>query len=183
MSTLPAPAAEIYGRLFAADPGYGLGDHWRPVWDLLRAAVPPGGQLLDVGCGRGGLLHACSEAGIEAVGVDAAPLDASIIACSLPLLPFFDNEFDVVGCFDVLEHLDEVLIPAAIMELHRVCRRRLIVSIATCSDPRTIPGHGEVELHLTQRPLDWWLEATAATVIPVPGQPEWRHYLDIPIGA
>ncbi len=175
--------ARVYTNLFAADPGYGLGHHWRPVWPLILSRLAAGGSWLDVGCGRGGSILAAREAGIPAEGCDLAPCQPWITRAALPVLPYADGGWDVVGCFDVLEHLPEADAPAACAELRRVARRGLVVSVAECSDPRMVDGV-EHELHLTRRPATWWAEQFGgATVIPSPDQPTWRTYLDITIGA
>jgi ubiquinone/menaquinone biosynthesis C-methylase UbiE len=170
---------DIYRRLLA-DPanGYGFGDHWRPVWPTIQASAPH--SLLDVGCGRGGLVSIAKLVGIEARGCDLAPCEPWIDQAELPVLPYANEQFDVVGCFDVLEHLAEYQIGAAIEELRRVCRKLLVVSVAECSDVRDVPGIGPTELHLTRRPVDWWREQFGgAPVWPVFDQPHWRHYLAV----
>jgi 2-polyprenyl-3-methyl-5-hydroxy-6-metoxy-1,4-benzoquinol methylase len=169
---------EIYTRLLS-DPsvGYGFGDHWKPVWSGILATDPA--SLLDVGCGRGGLVEVAQAAGIAAQGCDVAPVHPWIRTATLPVLPYRNAQFDVVGCFDVLEHLPEFQIGAAVDELRRVCRKHLIVSVAECSDVRDVPGLGLVELHLTRKPLSWWLAQCDAEVIPVASDAHWRHYLEI----
>lgn len=173
--------AHVYKTLLSGD-DYGRGDHWQPVWPIITAALPDGGNLLDVGCGRGGMVTEARSGGIKAEGCDIAPCKPWITRATLPRLPYATGQFDVVGCFDVLEHLPESDIPAACAELIRVTGKRLIVSVAWCSDPRMVDGV-EVELHLTRRPIDWWREQfdAASTVIPSPGQPEWRHYLSFEV--
>lgn len=174
--------ARLYANLFAADPGYGQGHHWRPAWPLILSRLAGGGSWLDVGCGRGDSILAAREAGVvAATGCDLAPCHPWITRAALPVLPYDTRGWDVVGCFDVLEHLVEADAIAACAELRRVAREHLIVSVADCSDVREVDGR-PVELHLTRRPAAWWVaQFGGATVIPSPGQPEWRTYLDITI--
>lgn len=171
---------DIYSSLLA-DPAnnYGFGDHWKPIWQTMMAARPT--SLLDVGCGRGGLVQAMRLHGHTAHGCDVAPCEPWIDRAELPLLPYVDGAFDLVGCFDVLEHVPESHVEASIHELRRVCGRQMFVSVAECSDVRNIPGLGRVELHLTRRPVAWWLSAlgVGARILPVRGEPAWRHYLTV----
>jgi 2-polyprenyl-3-methyl-5-hydroxy-6-metoxy-1,4-benzoquinol methylase len=172
--------AQVYSTLLSGN-DYGHGHHWRPVWPLIQSRLADGSSWLDVGCGRGGSVLAAREIGAPAEGCDLAPCQPWITRAALPELPYNTGAWDVVGCFDVLEHLPEADAAAACAELRRVARRHLVVSVAECSDPRTIDGV-EVELHLTRRPVEWWIgHLGAAHIIPAPDQPSWRTYLDITI--
>ena len=60
-------------------------------------------KVLDLGCGRAKFPGS--------IGVDSNPeSDADIIhdLNKFPY-PFHDNEFDVIRCIDILEHLDDVV--------------------------------------------------------------------------
>ncbi len=72
-------------------------------------------KILDVGCGRCEVLDAFSKLGLDVSGIDAserircfAPKTISkleILDFSKELLPFGDNEFDVVFTKSVIEHI------------------------------------------------------------------------------
>ncbi|MCA9288687.1 MAG: methyltransferase domain-containing protein, partial [Phycisphaerales bacterium] len=116
------------------------------------------GRLLDVGSGMGGLVRALLRLGVDATGLDVAQkcVDASnetapgrFVRGSLLQLPFEDGAFETVVSTDVLEHLDEADVPAALAEMARVARRSLFVRVATTPDR-------EGTWHLTVRERAWW---------------------------
>jgi SAM-dependent methyltransferase len=82
----------------------------------LLGGLPPGGRLLDVGCGTGALVRAARDAGADAIGVEPDPemaalasslLDDEVVVAGLPDLPFADDGFDVVVASFVLNHVDD----------------------------------------------------------------------------
>lgn len=86
----------------------------RVVRALVRRFAPPNPRILDLGCGTGGTLDALVGLG-ELVGADISA-DAlafcrrrghqALQECSAEALPFRDDQFDVVICCDVFEHLE-----------------------------------------------------------------------------
>lgn len=95
-----------------------------------------GTSICDVGCGTGYALGRIREsrADIERfVGVDFAIDDADALsgieyfAAKVEKLPFKDREFDTVICTHVIEHVLDYR--AAIAELRRITKRRLIIIV------------------------------------------------------
>lgn len=99
--------------------------------------------VLDAGCGLGDLLIALEIASSSRlVGIDASP-DAieigaqhlksnsrvELIQSELIDLPFGDQEFDLVVCLDVLEHIPVFDIMDALQQIFRVSRDSVILSI------------------------------------------------------
>lgn len=96
-----------------------------------------GRRVLDAGCGGGAYVdHLCRQ-GFDAVGVDKFDMFLAtarergfrgqfLQADLCDRLPFDDGAFDTTVCFDVLEHVDD---EAALRELARVTRTRLIVAV------------------------------------------------------
>ncbi|HEU5154849.1 MAG TPA: class I SAM-dependent methyltransferase, partial [Gemmatimonadales bacterium] len=97
------------------------------------ALVPPETRtLLDVGCGRGDLLHAIDVP--FSVGTDLARRGIRYVrrpatVSSMLSLPFRDRSFDVVLCAETLEHLDPADLVRATAELRRIARKSLVITV------------------------------------------------------
>lgn len=105
-------------------------------------------SLLDVGAGNG-FSSAYYPRDIHVVACDyaAGMLDGNPVRdrvrTSAAALPFGDGAFDVVACWELLHHLDDPV--AAVREMHRVARRRVLMF-----EPNRInPGH--IVLGLSRR--------------------------------
>ncbi|MGE6697150.1 class I SAM-dependent methyltransferase [Hyphomonas sp. NPDC076900] len=95
-----------------------------------------GESAVDVGCGTGALLRRVQQArpglkglaGVDFV-IDPALKDEGIeyFAAKVEALPFLNKAFDTVICTHVIEHIVDYR--AAIAELRRVARRRLIIVV------------------------------------------------------
>ena len=126
--------AEIYARLPRIQDET---DNSTACLERIAADVSTG-SVLDVGCGTGYLIgylqnHATADAqytGVDII-IDADTRtrypDATFDDAKVESLPFEDNSFDTVICTHVLEHILDLR--AAIAELRRVCRGRLIVVV------------------------------------------------------
>jgi SAM-dependent methyltransferase len=121
----PADAQYLHDEV---DPGPvrpGLPHIRRRVHDVLRFAKPPG-RALDVGCGKGELALALSEAGFTCTGID---MKERLVAQLGPRFPHvawrrmatdqlaaLDAKFDVITLYHVLEHTSD---PVATMATER----------------------------------------------------------------
>jgi ubiquinone/menaquinone biosynthesis C-methylase UbiE len=97
--------------------------------------------FLDAGCGEGFVARRIIDAapGVSLTGCDVSPAaleiaaevnpEATFVTGSVVDLPFPDSSFDVVGCFEVLEHLPGDLPRRALSELARVARRAVVLSV------------------------------------------------------
>jgi SAM-dependent methyltransferase len=79
--------------------------------------LQPGARILEIGSGRGTLLHRLIARGLDIVGVETSPVrieESRILYGELPIqqtsgatLPFPDEHFDLVLSFDVFEHIPD----------------------------------------------------------------------------
>lgn len=143
--------AEKYGDMYRME-SYKMPAHRRQaVQDIIASAKAY--SLLDVGTGRGETLQVARALGYAVKGTETvdALLGPDVVKAYLPNLPFKDGEFDVVTCFEVLEHLLPKDVEAAIAELLRVAKRQVFVSVCTAED-----WVGGVNLHPSATTEVFW---------------------------
>ena len=125
------------------------------VSDLLRAYLPKGASVVDVGCGAGAYGPPLMAAGHEWIGLEANEYCCSILTRrQLPFrkvdldsarLPAADREFDSAICIEVLEHTKDPETFAA--EIARIVRGRALFSVPNLElipylhDWRVVPWH------------------------------------------
>ena len=134
---------------------YGMGKARRLAAFSVIDSIQHKGSLLDIGCGRGEVLEYARDKGFSAYGVDVVPglFGNDVGFGEAHDLPFPDNEFDVVTCFDVLEHLLPDDTVDALSEIARVSRKSVILCIANY--PSQCNGN---DLHINIRPYKEWDE-------------------------
>lgn len=120
----PQVAPEHYGATY--DHRRRFLSYWNQI-DQVRRAEPK--TLLEVGIGNGFLTRYLRAQGIDTHSVDFdARLSPDTVA-SVTELPFGDKAFDVVCCFETLEHLPFEEFGRALGELRRVARRLVLLSL------------------------------------------------------
>lgn len=169
---------EIYNQILATHDNYHRAENSPGFLNCIRHLDQLKflqGRALDVGCGVGFVCQLLSRrpCRFDVYGVDVA--DEAVVQTRKRLahlpdpqgtrvqridgcrLPFPDDHFHLVTCFDVLEHLDEADIDILIGEIQRVMRRGgLWFGSVSCRLSGSLDLHG-ANLHRTVRNPEWWL--------------------------
>ncbi|ARE41311.1 hypothetical protein RGUI_3170 [Rhodovulum sp. P5] len=166
--------AELYDDVYDRIPSYTMAHMSPGLRTALRHAdelLCAGRDCLDVGGGPGYLVEALrlppfrkrafgadiSRRAVELAEKRLGPDIVRVIDAD-GRLPFDDASFDLITCFDVLEHLDEPDIDRLVGEIRRVGRKggTAIFNISLRdSASKDITG---ASLHRTVRPVPWWID-------------------------
>ncbi|MDP7479891.1 MAG: methyltransferase domain-containing protein [Vicinamibacterales bacterium] len=142
--------------------------HWwfaakrRIVDTLVRQYATHGGDrrpaanwVLDAGCGTGSMLPVLRQWG-HVIGTDVHRQGLQFVShrpvleADVLRLPFADQSFQLVGCFDVLYHRRVVDVEAVLRELHRVCRQQGLLVLTDSAVPALQSSH-DTALHGVRR--------------------------------
>jgi glycosyltransferase involved in cell wall biosynthesis/SAM-dependent methyltransferase len=95
-------------------------------------------SVLDVGCGNGLITNSLpSHLDVAAIDLSATALRSVKVRKqqgNITALPFRDQSFDFVYCFDVIEHLTEEDMYSGLEELQRVARKHVLVAVPLNED-------------------------------------------------
>lgn len=100
--------------------------YWHQV-DLALAHAPR--TVLEIGPGNGFLSTYLRRAGLDVTTVDLDPALGPSVAAALPDLPFPAAAFDLVVCYEVLEHIPFDRFVPCLKEIGRVSRGNVAISI------------------------------------------------------
>jgi ubiquinone/menaquinone biosynthesis C-methylase UbiE len=135
---------------------FGIMRKWRRVlfkeW-LVTLNLEGETHYIDVGCGLAESLEIANGLGFKARGCDVVQSacnrsDVDLIPGAHDLGIYKDNQFHVLTCNDVLEHVLEEDVPAALREMGRVTSRAILLGISSK------PG----KYHCTIKSDQWWME-------------------------
>lgn len=100
--------------------------YWHQINEVIK--LKPN-SILEVGIGNGFVANYLKQRGYNIVTLDINPKLNPMVVGSILNLPFCNEAFEVVTCFQVLEHLPYKLFSKAVSEIHRVSRNHAILSL------------------------------------------------------
>jgi len=109
---------------------YGSKRRWISYWhqiDEILTLSP--NSVLEVGIGNGLVANYLKRRGINITTLDIDERLMPDYVGSVLDMPFADNSFEVVTCYEVLEHLPYDDVPKALGEIHRVSSRYAVLSL------------------------------------------------------
>lgn len=136
-----------------------LGGYFRETAEHIVEKFSPK-TALDVGCAKGFLVKALSELDIKARGIDISEyaienahpdVRRMVKLGDVTKLPYKDAEFDVVTCFDVMEHIPTKDATKALKEMLRVAKKHIVVRVVT----EEVEGDLD-STHETIHDKKWW---------------------------
>lgn len=137
----------------------------RLVTEWLKEHADRGDSCLDVGSGKAETRAIAHALGLSWRGCDVVQSvckrgDVDLIP-GAHKLPYLIDQFDYTVCNDVMEHILEEDVPAALQEMSRVTRKGILLGISRKPDK-----HG---YHVTIKSERWWMDQVANNM---PGS--WR---------
>lgn len=112
----------------------------KEIIEIIRSDVR---SILDVGCGNGTFVNTLNSALPDkfdkTVGLDSSKealkyVKTEKINGSITNLPFEDNSYDLVTCLEILEHLPQEDFKKGILELQRVSKKYIIITVPNDQD-------------------------------------------------
>jgi len=100
--------------------------YWHQIKEVLD--LNPN-TFLEVGVGNGLVSSYLKKEGIKVITIDLDKRLNPDIAGNIVKLPFKQKSFDVIGCFEVLEHIPFSDVQVALKELKRVTKKYVVISL------------------------------------------------------
>jgi ubiquinone/menaquinone biosynthesis C-methylase UbiE len=171
--------AKIYDHLYKHYNYHGMAkNHGQKYVNYICRTYTDFNFILEVGCSNGIAVRKFRESKKRAWGIDASEVAVraaneihggrQCLAASAHDLPFKDKLFDAVFSCDCIEHTSPDDAHAAISEMSRVAKKYIFIVIDTELErntehidkakkdyPKVFAGINN--LHMTVKPLDWWL--------------------------
>jgi Methyltransferase domain len=142
---------------------YGKHPHWLALFgqlaDQIVTTIKPA-RVMDAGCAMGLLVEALRERGVEAYGLDISAYAISQTTAAVrpycqqgSILHPFGQQYDLISCIEVLEHLTE---SDGLTAIANICAHTDVVIFSSSPNDLTEPTHQNVQ------PPRYWAHAFAA---------------------
>lgn len=86
-------------------------------------------SILEIGIGNSLVANYLKQRGLKIITLDIDKGLSPDTVGSVLSMPFSNNSFELVACFEVLEHLPYKFFPQALNEIHRVSRKNVLLSL------------------------------------------------------
>jgi protein-L-isoaspartate(D-aspartate) O-methyltransferase len=153
--------------------GYHYDGRWLPVAEAIARHydLKPGMRILDIGCGKGFLLHELTRAvpGIEIAGLDISEYGIENAKAEVKPylklgnaidLPYDDQSFDFVVSLGMLHNLFNFEIDKALREIERVARGQKYLMFESYRNEREKANllYWQLTCHAFHTPEEWqWI--------------------------
>ena len=147
----------MYRQLHATRPDYQEVNQGIELWGMWTDKINSAGNatVLEIGCGNGILCDRLAKMGYKVDGIDIVDgpykRDGYDFWTSDVVSLYSEigkRSWDYVLCFDVLEHLPEMVIPFVLGVISKLGKYAILA----------IPSYGIAPLHLTVHTSGWWLD-------------------------
>ena len=168
-NTPPVDYQELFDFVHTQCPDYGVSP--LRIFEYTQIIQPlTFNSVLDIGCGSGQLLKWIKHTRphVQCHGVDISQVALNKVKIDIPLkqgriqeLPYPDDQFDLIICTHVLDHIPQPDIPKALTELKRVGVGHVWVETSySCSttEDKYLKGtkYDGLSLMIAQQNTVWW---------------------------
>jgi predicted SAM-dependent methyltransferase len=103
--------------------------YWHQIQEILLLESDP---VLEIGIGNSLVANYLRRKGVDLTALDVDMRLRPDCMGLVQSIPLKDNSYEVVACFEVLEHIPFSEVPLALSEIHRVTRQYAVISIPDC---------------------------------------------------
>lgn len=100
--------------------------YWHQIDELMKLAPM---SILEVGVGSGLVSSYLQKRGFKITTLDIDKRLEPTVTGSILKMPFKEDSFDAIGCYEVLEHIPYKDFKKALQELQRVTRKYVVISL------------------------------------------------------
>lgn len=104
--------------------------YWHQINEIIERKPS---TILEIGIGNGFVSKYLKDKNFNIVTLDIEKRLKPDKVGSVLDIPFIENCFDVVACYEVLEHIEYKYFRKALSEMYRVCKKYVIISLPDVS--------------------------------------------------